>query len=367
MDKSLTTTDSRRILTAGLLGKRINLEYDSPIEHKHEILSPGFLSFAICGASGTGKTTILLSILPYIARLNAIIYCSRVPNTPVFNAIRAWTESTVRDELPQDEYEKLRAKAIEEKTTPPKSPSAGEKRPNIKFFVCSTPDEFLATAEPIANSQRFGEDQGYWSISAFDDFQQHRGGDSDKFLNAAVQASTMLRNMCFHCCFIAQQYTRGIPTQIRTNANQLIAFAQHDKHATDALLHDLSPLNREFTPEGVKFLYDEVCRSSHGFLWMSIHGGRALLYRYLDESTGLQRIETPSERDSRRADEERAYREGGALERYPRAMRDARCAKLRVLHEEFARAQDEKNYRMAYSLNQRIQELTRKIRAGEFR
>ena len=351
----------RDVLTKGVLGHRINLSYDKPIEHKHQVLSPGFLSFAICGASGTGKTTILLSILPYISRLNAIIYCSRVPNTNVFDAIKAWADSTKRDMVPEEDLREL-AKKNEKEGLPP--PSPGSERPCIKFYVASTPEEFLGIAEPIANSQKHGEDQLYWSINIFDDFQMHRGGDSDKYLNAAVQASTMLRNMNFHCCFLAQQYTRGIPTQIRTNSNQLIAFGQFDKHAIDALMHDMSPLNREFTAEGIRYLYEEVCRSSHGFLWMSIHGGKATLYRYLNDSTGLQKIETPSERTARSQEEEGSGSGSGPLSRLPEVLTSARAAKLRTLVIEYKRALTEGNHRLANVLYRRITALADRVPEG---
>jgi len=349
--RAVSDEDKTPIYAQGVLGKRINIEYGKPIPHKSPVLKPGFNSWIVCGASGTGKSTYVLSVLPFIARLNAVIYATRLPNEDLFTAIARWCAATMRDELPPDEQPEDDGDGQADDDDEPK---------RIRFHVVNDPKSLMAVCEPIANSQKTGRDRGYWSIVIFDDFSLHKG-PSDPFVQAAVSASAMLRNMCFHNMTIAQQYSKMINTSIRASANNVVAFAMHDRHAIQALLSDLAPLNRQFTEEGVKYLYSEVCRSNHGYLWMVLADGKAKLYRYLDDSTGLQRIETPGERESR--DQEEEAIDGGRGPNAPLglAVGRAKMAKVRALKEEYDRALAQKNNRLATALYRRMWRLAEKL------
>jgi len=356
--------NGKPILTRGVLGARINLEYAKPFQHKSPVLKPGFNSMIVAGASGTGKSTFVLSILPFFARLNNIVYATRMPNTDLFDAIARWCAATPRDPLPpgvgvhppkkKDQQAALGTHKDGDKDDEEDGPR------RIGFHVVNNPGDLMKVCEPIANEQKSGRDQGYWSIVIMDDFSQHRG-PSDPYRQACIQVCSMLRNCSFHNITISQAYCKMVDPSIRTSANNFVCFPIFDKFSRTALLQDLSPLNKEFTAEGVRYLYDEICGgTAHGYLWCVLDGGKARLYRYIDDSTGLQRVITPAERQ--RQHEEESSGAGG--EHLTKSLTAARIAKLRALKEEHRRAVNEKNHRLAAALYRRIDRLSEKAQAG---
>lgn len=372
------------IMCRGPLGQRIALEYAEPIKHKSPILRAGHQSFIVVGRSGCGKTTLVLSLIPYFARLNAIVYATRIPNTDIFSAIARYCKETMRDDIPADELARLRRKAYEDATVEEKAKMDANKpdaenadgkpeRKRIRFYVVNTPAQFNEIITPLANEQRFGEDLGWNSLCIFDDFRTKAGTESDPYVSCAIMANCTLRNFGCYSIWMTQQYSKLTPTTLRANCNNLICFGMADRYARETLLRDLAPLNQRFGEDGVRALYDDICLRPHGYLWMILKGNGAELYRYEDDTTGLQRVESADERAQRRFGEVDRLEQGDKQELH-RITHGSRIAKLRdmltshdVLLRRPANKADTRARRLAAILWTRIWALAEKIASAEGR
>lgn len=376
--KGESSERSSSITCKGPLGQRIALDYQEPIKHKSPILRPGHQSFIIVGKSGCGKTTLVLSLIPYFARLNAIVYCTRIPNTDIFSAIARWCKNTEQDKIPAAELKRIRQKAYEDATEEERQQMDASKEAEddqdgprrMRFHVVNTPAQFNDVITPIANSQRFGKDIGRHSLVIFDDFRSKSCTESDPYVSCAVMANCTLRNFGIFSVWMTQQYSRLVPTTLRANCNNLICFGMHDKFAKDALLRDLSPLEQRFGPDGVRALYEDICMRPHGYLWMVLKGNGAELYRYEDESSGLQRVESADERASRRYGSTDTLGPDSKQElcRIGRGAREAKLHEMQKAHDSLLRDHnDSESRRLAAVLWSRIWALAEKIGASEGR
>ena len=365
-------------LCKGVLGQRIALDYSEPIKHKSPIMRPGHQSFIIVGKSGCGKTVLALSLIPYFSRLSSIVYCSRIQNTDIFAAIARWAKETERDKIPSAELKKLRQRAWEDATEDErkqmKEPGTSEEAPQtpkrIRFFVCSTPAEFNDTISPLATAQRFGEDIGYHTVCIFDDFRSKAGTESDPYVNCAIMANCTLRNYGMFSIWMSQSYSKLTPSTLRCNCNNLIAFSMSNKFARDALYNDFSPLWSRFGQEGVRALYEDIAMRPHGFLWMILRDNTADLYRYEDESSGLQKVESADERSARRYASTDTLGSGAKQElcRIGRGAREAKLHEMQRAHDSLLRDHnDTESRRLAAVLWTRIWALAEKIGASEGR
>lgn len=245
--KEKNKKDDDKILGAGLFGPKILLKYDKPIKHNSEYLPDGHLCFNIIGASGCGKSHILLSLIPQIANLAQIAICSLITNNPVYKAIGSYCESHKPDP--------------------------------IEFQILTDPQNAQATIETLIENKP-EDKQG---LIIFDDFSQQKSGRNDPYNQCAASVSALLRNYGYYSAFITQSAT-NIPTLFRNNANVRICFRMNDQHAIRSIKGDFCA-SGILRPNEFDGLYKQLARVDHSFLMLISKGGKNdRLYIYLPET-----------------------------------------------------------------------------------
>ena len=239
-------TDTR----PGMFGPAIHVEYGHKIKHNSPYLPDGDLAISIIGRRGSGKSTIMLHLLPQIANLCQIIICSRVCEamSPVYQAIRRYCG--------------------------PSDPGAkGPEDRDITFALFDDPATAKGGIEKLiaAKAELDGKaDKPLDGLVIFDDFTDSSSARSNAYNSIAITITQILRNYRYHTMYITQSST-GVPTLVRNNTNVKIVFPLGEKHAIQSIKAD-------FIASGVidadmfDRLYERVSDHTHSYL-MLVHGG----------------------------------------------------------------------------------------------
>jgi hypothetical protein len=226
-------------------GDRIVLRHEADIEHLSPYLPKGFLCIVINGMSGCGKTHLMLSFLPNIARLKYVFICSLIQGNPVYEQIKNWCEDTDR-----------------------------------VFGMSTVP----ATAKQSLEEMIQEKDPDDWGICIFDDFTQGSNLRTDPYNQCMFMVSSMLRNYKFHSMYITQA-SQNVLTLTRTNRNVFVTFLQQTKSAKDTAKKDFVGSGL-CTSEQFDQLYDMMHSAKHSYLMMVSSGDTNKLYAFIPGKTG---------------------------------------------------------------------------------
>lgn len=166
---------------------------------------PNEILGCVIGRSGSGKTYLLLEIVPNICPdvLKHIIICSRIIGNPVYDQIENFCNETGK---------------------------------TYKF--CSDLDEAKEAIETTINEK----DDNEHLLIILDDFNDATiTTKSNKFTKMTIDIFSKMRNYNAHMLFIVQNYT-SVPVICRSNINMIISFQVGDKYSRDILNRDLCPL-----------------------------------------------------------------------------------------------------------------------------
>jgi hypothetical protein len=235
IEKDKKDEKKKPIFSDGPFGKRITMTYDKKVKHNSDYLPDGHLCGTICGRSGSGKSSILLSILPQIANLSQIAICSLIRINKVYDSIREFCDQR-----------------------------------EIEFIILNDP--ITAKEEIEGLIERLPE--GTNGLIIFDDFSQQKSGRSDPYNQCSASVSALLRNYGYHSFFITQSST-NIPTLFRNNANIRITFALSDQHAIRSVCGDFIANNILKNKDEFNQLYGLIQRTEHSFLMMVTKGDTA--------------------------------------------------------------------------------------------
>ena len=233
----------RQLTTKGQFGLRIVLPHDKPVVHKTEYLPNGHLSIIITGSSGSGKSHMLLELLPQIANISQIIIASLVPSNPVYRTIRKWCDEE-----------------------------------DIEFYLVNNPDEGRSVIEQAISEK----DKGKQGVVCFDDFTQQKPSRSDPYNQLVNMTSAMLRNHGYHSIFITQSYT-NVPTLYRNNANVRVFFTMNDIHAIRSIKKDILVGKSSISEDDFDSLFALIMRQEHAYLMAVNKGAARALYIWLPQ------------------------------------------------------------------------------------
>lgn len=220
-----------------------------------DILPPNEVIAGICGKSGSGKTYILLKLIPMIACQNCtlkyIIICSRIIGNEVYTAIERWCNNK-----------------------------------KINYFFCSDVQEAKNTVSECINNK---EDDEH-GIIIMDDFNEGTiTSKTNQYTKFAIDCFSKLRNYQFNLLFIVQNYT-SIPVVCRANVNVIIGFNIGDRWSRDMITRDISSLTGseiEQTKQTMTKIFKIISQKKHSYflvpletIYWYVHGITKTLQPY---------------------------------------------------------------------------------------
>jgi hypothetical protein len=215
--------------TSSFGGERIKRVKTDVIPHYPPL--PQNESFAhglICGASGSGKSTFLLEILPKYKNVSGVLTCSLIEGLTIYEQVEAYC------------YEK-----------------------KIKYKF--TPD--VVESYSIAMELINGKPPGSHTLLLYDDIQT---GNSMKSSSSTKENKILLhlfsksRNYGCSVIFITQSYIT-IPTSIRTNVNWIANFKMTNRSATFVLKTDVQSMTG-YNKEAVDEVFHLMGNTPHSYL-----------------------------------------------------------------------------------------------------
>jgi energy-coupling factor transporter ATP-binding protein EcfA2 len=229
-------------------GFRIKSQYDQPNVDNGAYLPKGALSILICGKAGSGKSRLLLTLVPQL-RVSSVVLFSKIEGSPIYSDLRDYC------------HEK-----------------------EIDFHIAHSLDEAPGVMESCVESKK----PDTWGLCIFDDFNDYdtsRGNPYMKFINTCVG---MLRNYQFHFISITQSYT-NFSTLARTNAGVRFCFAINDINAIRRLKEDWVQMT-DHGGNDFDDLYRIVRQTKHSFLMFG-DDSRIFIYLANESSKGWQLVE----------------------------------------------------------------------------
>jgi hypothetical protein len=254
-------------ILSGDFGDRIELLYGPQVIHKSNIFPRGHLSIGIVGASGCGKSYLLLSIIPQIDNLTQVIVCSRV-HTPVYDQLKHWCENTkiICKKKKSDEEE-------------------ADEDDHISFALYSEPAE----ADEGIREMTLNKPQNSYGIIIFDDFNEGTTAHNNQYMKIQNVCTMQKRNDGYHSCIVTQQYT-NIGTKSRNNTNMLFAFTMHDKYAIDGFARHVFEATG-IDANDVRECFREVTKEKHSYMLLTQDGGTGKLYAKRNGPDGPNALE----------------------------------------------------------------------------
>jgi ABC-type oligopeptide transport system ATPase subunit len=217
----------------------INDKHPSP-KHKHYLLGEGQQRIFIIGASGTGKTTLLRSIIPMFSDSTTHLYiCSCVENNAIHDQIGKWCKSK------RIEYEKF---------TEPRSANRAISD--------------LVSEKNLDNHV----------VIIFDDFMKMNGKagyGNDPYNLLVTECVNWRRNDNFSIVVICQYYT-GLAPRTRVSINRRFVFKCESKHARMLVEMDVGPVF-----EDSKVTFDDCYKryiSGHPYNYLCISSNPPAVY-----------------------------------------------------------------------------------------
>lgn len=173
----------------------IKLTKNNQITHKNQFMLPfPFLSIGIIGASGSGKSVFLLSLIPKISKqIKNIVIATTIHGNKTHQEIANYCDAN-----------------------------------NIKFhLIIDNPEQLTNLVSSFHNKP---------SLIIFDDYTDHK--NKNKFEEAQIQIFNKFRN--YNCNFIIiAQSPQRIPVPIRNNLNIRVCFRLPNKTSRNVFLSDV--------------------------------------------------------------------------------------------------------------------------------
>jgi ABC-type dipeptide/oligopeptide/nickel transport system ATPase component len=182
--------------------QRITIDEPPVIHHKSSVFRDGFLSMAIIGKSGCGKTRMLAEILPSISdSIDTVIIASVMAGVPLHNAIVKYFNAI----------------------------------PGKVAGISHSPDEMREIVDQCEELDEVNpEHQG---LIIFDDF--NTGKATGPYWDFTIHAFTKLRNNGWNFIIIAQQ-PQFIPTIVRNCTTARVLFDCYCKTALTTFTKDVA-------------------------------------------------------------------------------------------------------------------------------
>jgi hypothetical protein len=185
---SAEETDKKTGLT------RIKHKDEKQIKHPKDvfkILVPGSNRVLICGRSGSGKTTMCLSLLTMMATPTHLIIFTTIEANPVHKSIKRWC-----------------------------------KKKDIKYIIGYDPSEFNEIIAPIIQEKKRKDH----IIILFDDFSDNKTSKDSPYNNCLLRAFSKYRNYNVSCINITPDYIDH-KTTIRNSASISVLFPLQNSHS----------------------------------------------------------------------------------------------------------------------------------------
>jgi len=188
------------MLSKSIYGKGIEKPAPQIITHQNSLLGKGCVFAIIAGKTGTGKTWIMLDLIPnFTKKTKYIVMCTKITNNDAHDKIEDYCEKA-----------------------------------KIKFYKFNDVDEAKENCEKIINKKNKDDHV----IFIFDDFLPLKKSETPESL-FAITVFSWLRNYNASGIIITQKYT-FIPTQIRVNTNLRFIFQTDSVHSLRSISDDCS-------------------------------------------------------------------------------------------------------------------------------
>lgn len=206
-------------------GQRIDVPYFKDVKNEYP-LPDGPILGVIVGSSGTGKTTLLLSLIPCIGNLSQIVVASKVIGNPSNIAIEAYCQHR-----------------------------------GLKYAFGSEPEEVIENIESMIKTKK----DGTYCLVIFDDWSNANiQSRSDPYNQVMIKTGQILRNYDCHSICISQSYT-GIPTLLRNNARFIVTFKMSSRISINFARADWCHLTGH-SEEVFNQLYKRLGGDRHSYL-----------------------------------------------------------------------------------------------------
>ena len=247
--------------------KRIDVPYKPRIKHKDNLLPDGHLSILIVGASNSGKTTLLLSLIPCIADLSQVILCSLV-SSPVYEGLARWCNQTpvtrdgniIKDENGKDQ--------------------------TIEYASFSE----VTRAEEGISEMIARKPEGTYGLVILDDWNQATTSVSNRYARMSAMVTMQLRNFGYHNVTLVQSYT-GTTTRSRANSNMRFSFMMHERFTIQSLIADLVGELHDWTATELAEFYHDTTERPHSYICLTTAEDGAHLYRKVSAEAPIERVE----------------------------------------------------------------------------
>lgn len=251
--KNRKTSPEPGDLVEGPFGRRIFVEYDKPTKHKHFALPDGHLAFCINGTSGSGKSTVICSLLPFISNLSQVLIFSCISEevNKAYQAIHAWCDKS-----------------------------------DIEYGIVDNPRDAKLMMTEFQEKKK----PGSFGICIMDDFNQQKSGKNDAFNSEGAVIAAMQRNYGYHCVFVCQA-TQGVPTSIRNNTNIKIVFRMNEEHAIRGARLDFLNSGVIKSREEFDGLFAIIQKIDHSYLMLDRARGKLFIYIPPGNPDGSQDIQ----------------------------------------------------------------------------
>lgn len=206
-------------------GSRIVIPKKEKVKNKFPLPDDHVMG-CIVGASGSGKTYILLSIIPLITKLKYLIICSKIIGNQVYEGINSYCNDN-----------------------------------NIEYKFSNEVEEASDEIEKVINKKKSNE----YFLIIFDDFcPSNSYSRSEPHTRLVIQTYQMLRNFKCHAITITQSYT-GVPTLVRNNLNLLIVFKMNQTNSINRCALDFSNMTGRTDKEFYE-LYKEILKEKYSYI-----------------------------------------------------------------------------------------------------
>lgn len=220
------------------MGYRIKRKNHSDVIHRSKLLKNNSNFIVICGATGAGKSTICLQLLPcFTKHTKYIIIASAKYDDDAHESIKKYCE-----------HEK------------------------INFEYVHDANECNDTLARIVDTKK----QKDHAIVLFDDFNINYSSRSDDELNQImIKVFALLRSKNCSGIAISQTYY-NIPTKVRENCNMRFIFSLGNVHSVRAFMEDVEGKfydgdNDQQVKKDIKNIYKEVFREPYRFILVLSH------------------------------------------------------------------------------------------------
>jgi hypothetical protein len=231
-------------------GLKIKNQYEQPKINNGEFLPPGCIQILICGSAGSGKSQLILSIIPQL-KVSQVVIFSRIDGSPIY--------STIEDYC----HEK-----------------------GIDFFISSSLGDAPKTMEEAINQKQ----PNTFALAIFDDFNEFTTNNENPYMRFINTCTGCLRNYDYHFISVTQNYT-GFSTKNRANGGVRFIFKMNDVNALIKLRRDWQNMTGKSIEDFDK-LYQIIRPVKHSFL-MWTDEGKVFIFLKSEEQKGLQEVEFP--------------------------------------------------------------------------